>query len=123
MAKKAAKKPAKKAAPAPKPVKISPAAKPRTKGEVFKILAESNGLSRKQVVGVFDTLAKIAGADLGKGTPVNVAGMMKITVRTRPATPAREGIDPFTKEKRMFKAKPARKVLKIRPLRALKSLV
>lgn len=123
-AKKTAKKPAKAAAPAAaKPAKISSSAKPRTKGEIFRIIAENNGVSRKQVAGVFDTLGRIAAADLGKGTPVNVGGLMKITVRTRPARPAGERMDPFTKQVRMFPAKPAAKVVKVRPLRALKSMV
>ena len=45
---------------------------------------------------------------------------MKITVVTKPATKARKGINPFTKEEQMFKAKPARKVIKVRPLKNLK---
>jgi nucleoid DNA-binding protein len=45
---------------------------------------------------------------------------MKITVINKPATKARKGINPFTKEEQMFKAKPARKVIKVRPLKALK---
>lgn len=130
MAKKTAKKSAKKtsgrapaAAAMPKPAKISASAKPRTKGEVYRIIAENNGLSRKQVAGAFDTLGRIAAADLGKGVPVNVGGLLKITVRHRPARPARDGIDPFTKQPRTFAAKPASKVVKVRPLRALKSMV
>ena len=131
MAKKTAKKTARKtsgraaaSAPAmPKPAKITASGKPRTKGEVYRIIAENNGLSRKQVAGAFDTLGRIAAADLGKGVPVNVGGLLKITVRQRPARPAREGIDPFTKQPRSFAAKPASKVVKVRPLRALKDMV
>ena len=48
---------------------------------------------------------------------------MRITVKRKPATKARMGINPFTKEEVMFKAKPARNVVKVRPLRALKDMV
>ena len=53
----------------------------------------------------------------------NVPGMMKVTVQRKPSTKARKGINPFTGEETMFKAKPARNVVKVRPLKALKELV
>ena len=52
-----------------------------------------------------------------------VPGLMRITVKRKPATKARKGINPFTKEEVMFKAKPARNVVKVRPLRGLKEMV
>lgn len=110
---------------APKPKKISPAGKPRSKGEFFSTVADQTALPRKQIAQVFDAMGKIIAADLSKGGPgiLNVAGLMKVMVKRMPATKAREGINPFTKEKVMFKAKPARNVIKIRPLKALKSMV
>jgi nucleoid DNA-binding protein len=110
---------------APKPKKISPAGKPRSKGEFFSTVADQTELPRKQIAQVFDAMGKIIAADLSKGGPgiLNVAGLMKVMVQRKPATKAREGINPFTKEKVMFKAKPARNVIKIRPLKALKSMV
>lgn len=116
---------AKKAAPARKPAKITAAAKPRTKSEVFGLLADNAGISKKEVAAVFDTLGSIVKADLstrGCGA-VNVAGLMKVTVQRKPATKARKGINPFTKEPTVFKAKPARNVVKIRPMKAVKDLV
>ena len=105
--------------------KITPANKPRTKGEFYSTIASSTDLSRKQVVGVFDTVSRILAADLGKTGPgvCNIAGMMKITVKKKPATPARKGINPFTGQEMMFKAKPAKNVIKIRPMKALKAMV
>lgn len=131
MAKKTAKKAAKKTAarkpaPAPKPAKISGAkGKPRGKSEVYSTIAEHVGISRKEVAGVFDVMHQMITADLGKGAAgvFNVPGMMKVTVVRKPATKAREGINPFTGEKTMFKAKPARNVVKIRPLKNLKNAV
>ncbi|MFN9992733.1 MAG: HU family DNA-binding protein [Phycisphaerales bacterium] len=123
MAKKAAKS-AKASKPAAKPAKITGASKIRTKGEIFNVIAEHNSLSRKQVAGVFDTMSAIIGADLAKGSGTfKVPNLMKITVVAKPAQPARKGINPFTGEETTFKAKPARKVVKIRPLAALKGMV
>ncbi|MCB9844442.1 MAG: HU family DNA-binding protein [Phycisphaeraceae bacterium] len=123
-AKKSAKRTAKKAA-APKAVKLGNASKPRTKSEVYSILSESAGISRKEVAAVFDGITQILTKDLGKGGPgaVNLGGLMKVTVQRKPATKARKGINPFTKEPTIFKAKPARNVIKVRPMKALKSVV
>jgi nucleoid DNA-binding protein len=125
-AKKATKKTANKAAAAaPKPAKITAAGKLRSKSEVFGAIAEQTGLNRRQVASVFETMGQMIGADLGKGGPgiFNVPGLMKIVVQHKPATKARKGINPFTKQETIFKAKPARKVVKVRPLKALKDMV
>ncbi len=100
-------------------------AKGRTKSAIYGDLAQKSGLTRKQLVNVFDNLAGMIKKDLGKGGPgvFTVPGLMKITVLRKPATKARKGINPFTKEEVMFKAKPARNVVKIRALRGLKSMV
>ena len=50
-------------------------------------------------------------------------GLLKIVVVQKPAVAARLGINPFTQQQQMFKAKPARKVIKVRPLKALKDMV
>ena len=74
---------------------------------------------------MFDTLGDIVKADLSKRGPgaLNVAGLMKVTVQRKPATKARKGINPFTGEETVFKAKPARNVVKVRPLKGLKDRV
>lgn len=113
------------AAAAKKPAKITPAAKARTKSEMFGIIADNVGISKKEVAAVFDTVSDIAKADLSKRGPgqVNLGGLMKVVVQRKPATKARKGINPFTGEEQMFKAKPARNVVKIRPMKAMKDLV
>ncbi|HZW08629.1 MAG TPA: HU family DNA-binding protein [Phycisphaerales bacterium] len=110
---------------APRPTRITAASKARTKGEVYNVISEQVGISRKEVAAVFDTIGAIAKADLSKGGPgvINLGGLMKVTVQRKPATKARKGINPFTKEEVMFKAKPARNVVKIRPMKAMKDLV
>lgn len=101
------------------------APKAPSKSEVFNALAEETGLTRKQVSAVFDSLAKQIGRNLGKKGPgvFAVPGLMKIKVIRKPATKARKGINPFTGEETMFKAKPARNVVKVQPLKALKDMV
>lgn len=99
--------------------------KPMTKTDLLNALAEANDLSRKQVSEFFDSLGTIIGQNLGKKGPgvFNIPGLMKIKVIRKPATKARKGINPFTKEEQMFKAKPARNVVKVLPLKGLKDMV
>ncbi len=106
---------AKKAAPA----------KPMTKTEILTQLAEGTGLSKKEVSSVLDEIGTLIGKSLGKRGPgvFNLPGLMKVKVIRKPATKARKGINPFTKEETVFKAKPARNVVKIQPLKALKDMV
>ena len=97
-------------------------AKAPTKGQILATAAEASGLSRKQVSAVFESLSEqIKNAVGKKGTGTfTVPGLMRINVIKKAAVPARKGINPFTKQEQMFKAKPARKVVKVRPLKALK---
>ena len=99
--------------------------KPRTKSEVLGTIAEQTGLAKKDVAGVFDVMGQMIAADLKKGNVgvFNVPGMMKVTVQRKPAVKARKGINPFTGEETIFKAKPARNVVKVRPLKGLKDMV
>ncbi|MCZ6698828.1 MAG: HU family DNA-binding protein [Planctomycetota bacterium] len=99
--------------------------KPRTKGEILRGLAECCELSRAQVVSVFDEMSKLIKTDLGKKGPgvFVVPGLLKIKVVRKPATKARKGINPFTGEEMMFKAKPARNAVKCLALKGLKDLV
>jgi nucleoid DNA-binding protein len=110
---------------APASLKATKAAKPRSKSEVFTLLADHAGISRKDVAAVFNGMSQLISQDLGKAGPgaFNVPGMMKVTVQRKPATKARKGINPFTGEETVFKAKPARNVVKIRPLKSLKDAV
>ena len=100
-------------------------AKARTKSEVFGELADNADLTKKQVAGLFDGLAGLIKKDIGKRGPgvFTVPGLLKIKVVRKPATKARKGINPFTGEEMMFKAKPARNVVKVLPLKNLKSMV
>lgn len=100
------------------------AAKPTCKSEIVTKIAESTDLSRKQVKAVFDSLSEQVRAAVGRKGPgvFTLPGLMKVTMIQKPATKARKGINPFTKQEQVFKAKPARKVIKVRPLKALKDM-
>ncbi|HVR73619.1 MAG TPA: HU family DNA-binding protein [Planctomycetota bacterium] len=101
------------------------AKKPMTKSEVYASIAEKSELSRKQVASVFEALTGLISNSLGKkGAGIfTVPGLLKLKVVRKPATKEREGTNPFTGEKTIFKAKPARNVVKAQPLKNLKSMV
>ena len=105
--------------------KAASAKKALTKSQIIAELSESTELSKKEIAGVFENLSVLIGKSLGRrgaGT-FTVPGLMKIRVVRKPATKARKGINPFTGEEAMFKAKPARNVVKIGALKALKDMV
>lgn len=99
--------------------------KPLNKSALFQHLAEETGLTRKQVASVFDSLVNTIHGQLGKKGPgvFVMPGLLKLRLVHKPATKARKGINPFTKEETTFKAKPARNVVKAQPMKALKDMV
>jgi nucleoid DNA-binding protein len=103
---------------------MAKSAKSATKSEILSSIATATELSRKQVTSVFDALtSQIKDAVGKKGSGVfALPGLLKIMVIQKPATPKRKGINPFTKQEQVFKAKPARKVIKVRALKALKDM-
>ena len=105
--------------------KAAPRKKPMTKSEILSSLSESSGLSKREIAGLFDDLAALIAKNLKRTGPgvFTIPGLSKIKVVRKPATKARKGINPFTKEETIFKAKPARNVVKVQPLKALKDLV
>jgi DNA-binding protein HU-beta len=96
-----------------------------SKSQFIATLAEKSGLSKKQAATVMDTINAMVVEQLGKQGPgeVLIPGLLKLNVVVKPATPEREGINPFTKQPTIFKAKPARKVVKAHPVKALKDAV
>ena len=100
-------------------------AKSMTKSEIISGIAEATGLAKKDVNAVFDAMASQIKKSLGQSGPgaYAVPGLMKLVVVRKTATEARKGINPFTGQETVFKAKPARNVVKIRPLKNLKDMV
>ena len=96
-----------------------------TKSELLVSIAEETGLSKKQVSSVFGALSGAIQKSMGSRGPGKfvVPGLKKLKVVKKPATKARKGINPFTGQETVFKAKPARKVVKIQALKALKDML
>ena len=122
--KKAAKKKvaAKKAAP----VKTIKAIKePMTKTALYANIADTTELSKKDVAKVFEALGDVINGHIKKNAAgtFTLPGLLKVKTIRKPATKKRKGVNPFTGEETTFKAKPARNVVKIRPLKNLKDMV
>jgi len=119
----AAKKKAKKKV-AKKTATVKSIKEPLTKSQLYTQIAENTEMMKKDVVAVFDELSAIINGHIkrnGAGT-FTLPGLLKIKVVRKPATRARKGINPFTGEPTVFKAKPARNVVKAQPLKALKDM-
>lgn len=95
-----------------------------TKTQILDQIAEETELSRKQVAAVIESLSGVIEGHIKKRAVGEfvLPGLLKITTVRKPAVKARKGINPFTKEEVMFKAKPATTVVKIRPLKKLKDM-
>jgi nucleoid DNA-binding protein len=94
-----------------------------TKSEVFATVAGDTGLTKKQVAEVFDSLNGVIKKSLKANAQFTLPGLAKMVVKKKPATKARPGVNPFTGEKIMIKAKPASKTVRIRPLKNLKEML
>jgi len=96
-----------------------------SKTQFVTAVAEKSGLTKKQVNAALDAINAIVPRELGKNGPgeVILPGLLKLSVLNKPATRQHKGINPFTKEPMTYKAKAARRVVKIRPLKALKDAV
>ncbi len=112
---------AKASATASKPGKV----RAPSKSEVLNNLAATTNLSRKEVSAVLEALGADINKAIGKkGAGVyQIPGLCKIVRKQNPARPAREGTDPRTGEKVMFKPKPASTTVKVRALKSLKDMV
>ena len=93
------------------------------KTQILNEIAENTGLSKKEVSSVLDELGILIERHVKKRScgEFMMPGLFKIATVRKPAVKARKGINPFTGEETMFKAKPAKTVVKIRPLAKLKS--
>jgi nucleoid DNA-binding protein len=99
--------------------------KPANKSVLYQSLAESTGLSKKQVAAVFDGLTEFINREVGKKGPgvFVLPGLLKVKRVVKPKTEERMGRNPATGEPMLIKAKPARTVVKAQPLKALKEMV
>ena len=96
-----------------------------TKTQFVTTLAEKSGLDKKQTVSALNAMNAIVAQQLGKSGPgeVLIPGLLSMKIIKKPATPQHEGVNPFTKEPMTYKAKPARRAIKIKALKALKDAI
>merc|ERR1711920_726147 len=94
-----------------------------TQTAVFQSVAETTGLKAKDVKGVVDAFMGVAVGQVKKSGSFNFAGMLNMKLKNKPATKARTGVNPFTKEKCVFKAKPASKTVKCFAMKKLKDML
>jgi nucleoid DNA-binding protein len=94
-----------------------------TKSDILATISKDTGLPKKQVSAVFDSLNTVIKKSLKSNGIFTLPGLAKMKVVKKPATKAREGVNPFTGEKMIFKAKPASKKVRVMPLKNLKGFV
>ncbi|MED5389284.1 MAG: HU family DNA-binding protein [Pseudomonadota bacterium] len=120
----AKKKTAAKATSATAARKVKTITEPMNKTQIVNQISDTTGLTKKDVNAVFDELAVIMEGHIKKrgAGQFTLPGLMKIVTQKKPATKARKGINPFTGEETTFAAKPARTMVKVRPLKKLKDM-
>jgi nucleoid DNA-binding protein len=99
--------------------------KAATKTEVYTALADSTGLTKKEIGTVLDALSTYIHSQLTKKGPgiFQLPGLLKIKRHLKPAQAKRMGRNPKTGEEMEIKAKPARTVVKVLALKHLKEMV
>jgi len=105
--------------------KVTAVKKPMTKAAIINEVVGKTDLTKKQVASVFEELGIIIERHIKKRSTgqFTLPGLLKIEVKRKPKTKARKGINPFTGEPMTIKAKPARNVVKVRPLKRLKDMI
>ena len=94
-----------------------------TKNQQITAVAQRTGLPKKDVSQVIESMTDLIVSEVSRGRPVNVMGLTKVSVAHKAATPARQGRNPATGQPILIGPKPARTVVKSRPLKGLKEAV
>merc|ERR1719352_2023818 len=94
-----------------------------TASATYSAVAETTGLKAKDVKGVVEGIIAVAAGELKKNGSFKLAGALNLKLKKKSATPARKGVNPFTKEPCVFKAKPASKTVKAFAMKKLKEAV
>merc|ERR1712159_386151 len=90
---------------------------------VYSSVAETTGLKAKDVKAAIEAVIEVAAGELKKNGSFKLAGALNMKLKKKPATPARKGVNPFTKEPCVFKAKPASKTVRALPMKKLKEMI
>merc|ERR1712183_666979 len=94
-----------------------------TATQAFGSVAESTGLKAKDVKAIVEGIVSVAADQLKKNGSFKLAGALNMKLKKKPAQPARKGVNPFTKEPCVFKAKPASKTVRALPMKKLKEMI
>merc|ERR1712139_201023 len=89
----------------------------------FSAVAEKSGLKAKDVKAVITNYVELAASELKKNGAFKIGGCLNLKLKKKPARPARKGVNPFTKEPCVFKAKPASKTVRALPMKKLKEMI
>merc|ERR1712183_1156337 len=118
--------------PGPRTVRIHPKMAPMkamkasgvmTATQAYGSVAESTGLKAKDVKAIVEGIIGVAADQLNKNGSFKLAGALNMKLKKKPAQPARKGVNPFTKEPCVFKAKPASKTVRALPTKKFKEMV
>merc|ERR1711976_207938 len=110
-------------APAMKAMKAMKAGGAMTASGAFSAVAEKSGLKAKDVKAVITNYVELAASELKKNGTFKIGGCLNLKLKKKPARPARKGVNPFTKEPCVFKAKPASKTVRALPMKKLKEMI
>ena len=94
-----------------------------TASAAYSSVAETTGLKSKDVKAVMEGMMSLAAEELKKSGSFKLAGALNMKLKKKPAQPARKGVNPFTKEPCVFKAKPASKTVRALPMKKLKEMI
>jgi len=106
-----------------KAMKAMKASAGMTASAAYGSVAETTGLKAKDVKAVVEGIVAVAAEQLKKSGSFKLAGALNMKLKKKPATPARKGVNPFTKEPCVFKAKPASKTVRALPMKKFKEMV
>ena len=110
-------------APAMKAMKAMKAGGAMTASAAISAVAVKSGLKSKDTKAIITSYLELAAGDIKKNGQFKIAGMLNLKLKKKPATPARKGVNPFTKEPCVFKAKPASKTVRAYAMKKLKDMV
>merc|ERR1719310_1964890 len=89
----------------------------------YSAVAEKTGLKAKDVKAISEAYIALAAAELKKSGQFKYGGALNMKLKKKPARPARKGVNPFTKEPCVFKAKPASQTVRALPMKKFKEMV
>merc|ERR1711881_548621 len=97
--------------------------KAMTASAAYRTVSETTGVKARDVKGAMEAYMSLVATQVKKNGAFKFAGALNLKLKKKPATPSRKGVNPFTKEPCVFKAKPASKTVEALPMKKLKEMV